>query len=94
MFADSTELLIKAISYLNKPSMRITEQLPTTRKAHKPYPRGENCHSSKLTNEKVKNIRAEYAQGKISYPALGKKYDLHPVHIARVVRREVWANVE
>lgn len=93
MFADCPDRMVKAIAYLGRPSQRITERFPQKKRFTKPYPRGERCHSSKLTDEIVRSIRAEYARGGVSYPQLSQKYGLHHVHIARVVRRDVWDHV-
>jgi hypothetical protein len=94
MFGDDPDRMQRAIDYLSKKTVRISEAYPQRKRFTKPYPRGERCHSSKLTDEIVRAIRAEYAAGGVSYPALSKKYGLHHVHIARVVRREAWNHVQ
>lgn len=94
MFADNPSRMQAAIAYLNRETQPISVALPQPRK---PYPtnmpRGEGCHNSKLNDEVVRAIRREYAEGGVSYPDLGKKYDLHPVHVGRVVRRKIWDHI-
>ena len=47
----------------------------------------------KLTEQDVKDIRAEYATGTTSYAQLGKKYNVHRLYVANVVKRKVWKHV-
>jgi hypothetical protein len=94
MFADDPDRMAVAIAYLNRKTESIALAMPQPRRPNaKPLPRGEKCHSSKLTDEIVRAIRAEYAAGGVSYPEIGKKYGLHPVHVGTVVRRKTWAHV-
>lgn len=55
--------------------------------------RGEQQHVSKLTDEKVISIRAEYAAGGTSCKKLGKKYGVHANAIHWVVRRRSWTHI-
>lgn len=47
----------------------------------------------KLTEQDVKDIRAEYAVGGTSYGKLALKYHLHRNYIASIVTRKVWKDV-
>jgi len=44
----------------------------------------------KITDEQRKQIRAEYASGLYSYPALAAKYDVHPNTIFRICKDETY----
>jgi group I intron endonuclease len=52
-------------------------------------PRGENHKKSKLTWEKVREIRNRYSKGD-SLKSLAKKYEVSDVNITSVVRNETW----
>lgn len=93
MFADNADRMIKAIAYLSRPLQRISDRLPQKKRITKPYPRGERCHSSKLTDDIVRSIRAEYAAGGVSYQDLSKKYGIHHVHLGLIVRGKAWQHV-
>ena len=93
MFADDPSLMRLAIVYLKKPTKPLSKQYPGQKRFLKPYPRGENCHNSKLTRKVVQSIRRDYAAGGMSYPHLAKKYGLHHVYIGMIVRRKVWSQV-
>lgn len=54
---------------------------------------GEKHHNSKLTEDEVRNLQAEYAAGGFSQGALGIKYGISQTHVGTIVRREVWASV-
>jgi Mor family transcriptional regulator len=49
---------------------------------------------SKLTEEDVKNIRAEYSANCMRYSDLAKKYDVHQTTIGRIIRRQDWVHVK
>jgi hypothetical protein len=55
--------------------------------------RGEINHFSKLKEFQVAQIRAIYADGKISQRKLGVIFDVDPLTISRVVRRTIWKHV-
>ena len=55
--------------------------------------RGESLHLSKLTEDDVRAIRAEYATGTISTVALGAKYGVNNTTIGYIVRRVTWKHV-
>lgn len=95
MFSDDQNLMVSAIAYLNQATMPIGKRYPQKRSdLGSKKARGEECHSSKLNDEIVRQIRADYAAGGTSYPKLADKYGIHHVHLARVVRRDVWAHVK
>ena len=52
--------------------------------------KGSNHPGSKLTWKIVDEIRGRYAEGGISYQELGKKYNISPGNVGRIVRRELW----
>lgn len=54
---------------------------------------GERNGISKLTEELVRKIRQEYAQGGITQASLGKKYGFAQMTISCLVRRVTWNHV-
>lgn len=60
---------------------------------HGTVPQGEHCGSSKLTEEAVKSIRAEYATGNTSCKKLGQKYGASQSTIHNIVRRSTWKHI-
>jgi hypothetical protein len=55
--------------------------------------RGERHPRSKLTDNKVREIRALYASGKRTACELAKKYRVDASQVCRIARREAWAHV-
>ena len=55
--------------------------------------KGEEHGSSKLTEQDVIAMRAEYAAGGISFVKLAKKYNVCPQQCHRIIRRERWAHI-
>lgn len=47
----------------------------------------------RLTEDQVREIRAIYAEGKISQPSLAAKFDVSPTSIFNIVHHRVWRNV-
>lgn len=64
-----------------------------TRKSPHLAVRGERQGSAKLTEEKVRAIRAEYATGRIIYDILGPKYGVSRAVACSVVTRRTWKHV-
>ena len=64
-----------------------------TRRMPEVVPRGSRNGNSKLTEEKVRGIRTDYASGMFSQQALGEKYGVHQVVVGQVVRRVTWRHV-
>jgi len=94
MFGDDIAKLKEAISYLQTPTQRLSDRLPIAKRwTGRPHEKGEKSYSAKLTDEKVRSMRAEYESGGISYAVLGAKYGIHPVSVGRVIRRVEWAHV-
>lgn len=56
-------------------------------------PRGEGQWRSRLTTEKVKNLRAEYAAGKVTLQQLATKFGCHFATVSDVVLRKTWKHV-
>lgn len=54
---------------------------------------GEKNGTSVLTVEQVKEIRRLYEDGDWSYRKLGRKYDVSPTLIGKIVKREYWRGV-
>lgn len=54
---------------------------------------GERHHSAKLTEAKVKEIRARYAGGGCSYKGLAREYDVFDQAIKYAVIGKTWARV-
>jgi hypothetical protein len=95
MFADDPAKLKLAIAYLERPLKSLSDRLPIPKRWTGPPPqKGEKCHSAKLTEQDVRTMRSEYAAGGVSYPDLGRKYNIHAVTVGRIVRRKEWAHVD
>ena len=62
--------------------------------AHGTLPFGVTHPLAKLTEEQVRAIRAEYAAGGITQPALGAKYGVSGSTIGDIVRRETWGHLK
>ena len=58
------------------------------------HKRGEIHHASKVTAEKVRQMRSEYAAGGTSYSRLAKKYSLSLSSAYRIVNCRRWKHVE
>jgi hypothetical protein len=58
------------------------------------YGPGEKNSLSKLTAEQVREMRAIYKQGDISYAELARKYDVNAAHVSRIIRRLNWSHIE
>jgi hypothetical protein len=56
--------------------------------------RGESNGTSKLTENQVRAMRAEYAAGGISQPALAKRYGIAPGTIEGILHRRSWKHVD
>jgi len=54
---------------------------------------GENNPMSKLTFDKVKEIRTLYAHGDISQAALGKLFSVGAMTINRIVNNQLWIDI-
>lgn len=56
--------------------------------------RGEGHEGHKLTEEKIREIRASYVHGKVGYKLLGKRFGVNAMVIKRIVLRYTWRHVE
>ena len=56
--------------------------------------KGEKHWKSKLTAERVKEIRRRYADGGVSQAALAAEYGIHQTVVGGIVRRESWRHIE
>ena len=56
--------------------------------------RGIRCPQAKLTEQKVKEIRARYAQGDVTCKALAGEYGVSYTSVYNVVSRKTWRHVE
>ncbi|MBV9131596.1 MAG: HNH endonuclease [Chloroflexi bacterium] len=56
-------------------------------------PRGERCHSARLTPADVIAIRQQHAMGTMTYARFVSKYGVSENTIARIVRGETWRHV-
>ncbi len=50
--------------------------------------------TTRLTKEKVRAIRAEYAGGKVRQKTLAWKYRVTPANICLIVNRRTWKDVK
>lgn len=55
--------------------------------------RGVDCHSAKLTEAQVREIRRIYASGGVSQKLLAADYGINQVTVGCIVRRETWKHV-
>lgn len=55
--------------------------------------RGVRCARAKLTDEKVRAIRARHALGGVTYAKLGREYGIALNNIRMVVLRKTWRHV-
>jgi hypothetical protein len=56
--------------------------------------KGEGHMQAKLTEDKVRSIRIEYATGNTSYRKLGNKYGVDKALIGRIIKRKLWKHVD
>jgi len=54
---------------------------------------GENSGKAKLTADEVIAMRMLYATGKYSQADLAYKYDVSPITVGNIVRRESWKHI-
>ena len=55
--------------------------------------KGNKNPKSKLTEKDVLDIRASYIPMKVSFAALGRKYNVTPENISSIIHRETWKHV-
>lgn len=56
-------------------------------------PRGESSYNAKLTEQDVRDIRSQRAQG-VPIAELANRYGIVSAHVQRIERRERWAHVD
>jgi hypothetical protein len=56
-------------------------------------PKGETHGCSKLTDTQVKEIRALYAVGNITYCELAKQFGVSRGLVSQIVRNEIWKHI-
>lgn len=54
---------------------------------------GEDCKSSKLKINQVKEIRNKYANGNYSFVQLAKEYNVSDTNITAIIKRKIWAQI-
>lgn len=54
---------------------------------------GTEHHKAKLSEQDVRNIRAEYAKGDVSQDALARFFDLHQSTVSDIILRRIWTHV-
>lgn len=54
---------------------------------------GEACHSARLTEETVKEVRAKHATGNFSYKGLAREYGVYDQAIKYAVTGRTWKHV-
>src|SRR5699024_7512668 len=55
--------------------------------------RGSDKTDAKLSEEDIENIRAKYAEGNVTQHQLAEEYDVHQVHISRIISGKEWTHV-
>lgn len=61
---------------------------------HGTYTHGEKVGAAKLTDDKVRLLRAEYESGTTSQRKLAEKYGVTLVTIQHAIHRRTWSHVE
>jgi hypothetical protein len=61
-------------------------------KENKLHAYGERCSFSKLTEEKVREIRRRFASGE-NYKEIATHFQIHPMNIYHIVNRKTWKQV-
>jgi hypothetical protein len=57
------------------------------------HPKGEKHHLSKLTTEKVLEIRAKYTKGGTTYKKLGEEYGVNLSTVRSIINRKSWTHI-
>ncbi len=57
------------------------------------YAKGEDIGKSKLTEEKVREIRKLYKEGNHSFTDLGEKFGVDKTTIRFIIKRETWKHI-
>ena len=63
------------------------------RVVHGTHCRGSRCYAAKLTEDQVRQIRAEYAAGGISQRLLARKFGISQGPLSAIVLRKSWVDV-
>jgi hypothetical protein len=61
--------------------------------AHGTATTGERCNLSRLTENQVREIRARYAAGGVSYSQLAVEYGTHFSNIGHIIQRRNWKHI-
>lgn len=56
--------------------------------------RGERQGLARLSDGNVRQIRARYAEGGITFRDLGRQYDVAERWIAKIIRRQAWTHLD
>jgi predicted transcriptional regulator len=94
-FGVSKSAISAAISGRNYSSLGVMQdhELKRARSASRKNIRGEMAAASKMTEEIVRKLRKEYADGGASYRQLAKKYGMSVMPICNAIRGKSWAHV-
>lgn len=82
--------------WLGTQSANMADMHAKGRHAHAGAPtvnQGESHWNSKMTEQQVREIRERFAAGGVTHKELAGEYGVRPNAIAKIVRRERWANV-
>jgi hypothetical protein len=63
------------------------------KRIHGTCPLGSMCHQSKLTEDAVKFIRAEYGKPGVSLASLGRRFGVTAKSVHQVVQRKSWTHI-
>jgi hypothetical protein len=55
--------------------------------------KGDLVNTSKLTADDVREIRAAYAAGSVTYKQLGEQYGVRRTNIHMIVSRQTWKHI-
>lgn len=57
------------------------------------FPKGQEHHAAKLTENDVRMIRELVKKGKVSQAAMARRYNVQPIQVSRIVNYKRWKHV-
>lgn len=84
---------VENLEWLSRSDNQLHSYRVLGRKSVPPCLKGEQCGLSKLTTQKVLNIRSEYAVGNITRQKLADKYGVTIHTIKSIIGRHTWKHI-
>jgi hypothetical protein len=66
---------------------------PRKRREPPGYARGVRCHTAKLSDDAIREIRQRWGSGNVTQTALATEYGVDQTMISKIVRRQSWTHV-